>query len=311
MNWREDLAGSEQTPVLIGCTASGKTGLLMKLREKHDFQVISADSRQIYRGMDIGTAKPTPDERSLLKHHLLDCLDPDRSFSAGEFSRAAVKLIGSIRSEGSVPVVAGGTALYVMALTGGLDPMPERCPGLRRGFTELEAEAPGILSRLLHKADPAMAEKVGSADVRRQIRSLEIFALTGCPPSKLRKGGDKGTRNRYRIAGISLPREELRRRIDRRAGEMMSMGLIDEVRGLLEAGWDRSSVLGRTIGYSDVLDYLEGKIDTKEELRESIAVNTWRLARRQKNMFRRIPEVTWVDPDPAAVEACLFGEGKQ
>lgn len=311
MNWLEDLEGSRQTPVLIGCTASGKTGLLLKLREKLDFQVISADSRQIYRGMDIGTAKPTPDERSLLKHHLIDCLDPDRAFSAGDFARAAVKLIRSIRSEGSVPVVAGGTALYVMALTGGLDPMPERCPGLRQGLVELEAEAPGILRRMLLDSDPSMAEKVGRTDIIRQIRSLEIFALTGSPPSKLRRGGDPETRYEYRIAGITLPREELRSRIDRRAGEMIRMGLIDEVRGLMKAGWDGTTVLGRTIGYSDVLDYLEGKIDTREELRESIAVNTWRLARRQKNMFRRIPGVTWVEPDPAAVEACLFGEGKR
>lgn len=310
MNWPEDLEGSSPTPVLIGCTASGKTGLLLKLREKLDFQVISADSRQIYRGMDIGTAKPAPDERSFLKHHLLDCLDPGRAFSAGDFARAAVKLIPAIRSEGSIPVVAGGTALYVMALTGGLDPMPRRCPGLRQGFVDLEAEAPGILQRMLLDADPSMAEKVGRTDIRRQIRSLEIFALTGRPPSQLRRGGDPETRLHYRIAGITLPRDELRRRIDIRAGEMLRTGLIDEVRGLMDAGWDRTSVLGRTIGYSDVLDYLEGKIDTREELRESISVNTWRLARRQKNMFRRIPGVAWVEPDPAAVEACLFGEGK-
>lgn len=310
MNWPEDLEGSRPTPVLIGCTASGKTGLLLKLRGKRDFQVISADSRQIYRGMDIGTAKPSSDERSLLKHHLIDCLDPDRAFSAGDFARAAVRLIRGIRSEGSVPVVAGGTALYVMALTGGLDPMPERCPGLRQGLMELEDEVPGILRRMLLGADPSMAGKVGRKDIRRQIRSLEIFALTGFPPSKLRRGGDPKRGNAFRIAGITLPREELRRRIGMRAGEMIRAGLIDEVRGLLEEGWDRTSVLGRTIGYSDVLDYLEGRIDTREELRESIAVNTWHLARRQKNMFRRIPGVTWVEPDPAAVEACLFGEGK-
>lgn len=311
MNWPEDLEGSRPTPVLIGCTASGKTGLLLKLREKRDFQVISADSRQIYRGMDIGTAKPTPFERSFLQHHLLDCLDPDRTFSAGDFARAAAELIRGIRSEGSTPVVAGGTALYVMALTGGLDPMPKRCPGLRQGLMELEAEVPGVLLRMLLDADPTMAEKLGRTDIRRQVRSLEIFALTGSPPSKLRRGGDPGTRRDYRIAGIALPPEELRRRIGRRAEGMIRAGLIDEVRGLMDAGWDRTTVLGRTIGYSEVLDYLEGKIDTMEKLEESIAVNTWRLARRQKNMFRRIPGVTWVEPDPAAVEACLFGEGNR
>ncbi|MBN2608207.1 MAG: tRNA (adenosine(37)-N6)-dimethylallyltransferase MiaA [Candidatus Fermentibacteraceae bacterium] len=303
------MADSQVTPVLVGCTASGKTGLLLRLRERRDFQVISADSRQVYRGMDIGTAKPSPDERAFLIHHLLDCIDPDQSFSAGDFERRALELIGSIRSSGSVPVVAGGTALYVMALTGALDPLPERCPGVRKGLGELELEVPGCLWRMLHSVDPATAESVGRGDIRRQTRAMELFALTGSPPSKLRKGGDPIARERFRIVGISVPGDEHRRRIGIRTDLMLDSGLVEEVGSLLRAGWGRESALGRTIGYAEVLDYLDGGIGTLAELREAIEINTWRLARRQRNMFGRIPGITWVREDPEEVESLLFAEG--
>jgi len=309
MNLVRDLDDSAAVPVLTGCTASGKTGVLLKLRRKYDFEVINADSRQIYRGMDIGTAKPDEHERSLLVHHLIDCIDPDESFSAGRFSREAWRLIHEIKNRDSIPLIAGGTALYLMALTGSLDTMPGRCDGVRDGLKILEAENPGILHRMLEKLDPRTSGKIGEHDVKRHIRALELYILTGKLPSTLRKGGDPSIRDKFRIVGISLPKEEHRRRIRVRAESMIRLGLIDEVKSLLDKGWGRESIVGRTIGYTEAIDYLEGTVPSLEETVDAIAVNTWHLARRQKNMFKRIKGILWVNNDPEVIGQLLFGEG--
>lgn len=303
------MEGNPATPVLVGPTATGKTDLLLELRERHDFQVISADSRQIYRWMDIGTAKPTTGERERLRHHLVDFMDPDQSFSAGDFERKALELEKAIRSEGSLPLVAGGTALYVMALTGGLDPLPQKCAGVRNGFLLIEEERPGYMWELLCAVDPVTAGAVGPGDLRRQTRALEIRALSGLPAGTLRKGGDPARRDRYIIAGIRIPAEEHRRRIEIRTRRMLETGLVEETRSLLQRGWGRESALGRTIGYSETMDYLDGAIGSMEELLERIATNTWRLARRQKNMFGRIRGIKWSEGDPGELERILFAEG--
>ncbi len=303
------MADRGPVPVLIGCTATGKTGILLELARNHDIQVINADSRQIYIGMNIGTAKPDEMERSILPHHMLDIITPDEVFSAGDFARAAEKVIEEIRVAGSIPVVSGGTALYVMALTGSLDPLPKRCTELREGLMELEKEVPGVLMRMLRRVDGPTASKLGERDLRRQIRAIEIYFLSGMPASSLRRGGDPEKRKNFRIVGIEVEGEELRRRIRKRILSMMDRGLVDEVRGLLDGGWDGESALGGTIGYSEVLDFLNGDIPGMDELINSIEINTWRLARRQRNMFRRIREVTWVEDDPALVEKLLFCEG--
>lgn len=302
------MEGSTAVPVLTGCTASGKTGILLKLRQKYDFEIISADSRQIYRGMDIGTAKPEPAERSILVHHLVDCIDLNEIFSAGMFSREARRLIHEIENRNSIPVVAGGTALYLIALTGGLDPMPDRCDGVRNGLKILEEEIPGILYRMLKRLDMKTAQATGSGDVRRQIRALELYALTGKVPSDMRMGGDTMLRKKFRIVGISLPKEEHRRRIRARAKKMIRQGLIDEVKTLLANGWGRESIVGRTIGYREILDFLEGVIPSLEDTVDAIAINTWHLVRRQKNMFKRLKGIIWVEDDADLVEKLLFGE---
>jgi tRNA dimethylallyltransferase len=294
--------------VLTGCTASGKTGILLKLKQKYDFEIISADSRQIYRGMDIGTAKPDPVERSILVHHLIDCIDLDETFSAGTFAREARRLIHEIENRNSTPVVAGGTALYLMALTGSLDTMPDRCDGVRNGLKILEEESPGILYRMLKRLDMKTAEITGSGDIRRQIRAIELYSLTGKIPSAIRKGGDPMLRKKFRIVGISLPKEEHRRRIRARAEKMLRQGLMDEVKSLLDNGWGMESILGRTIGYREILDFFEGVIPSLEDTVDAIAINTWHLVRRQKNMFKRIEGIVWVEDDPDLIEKLLFGE---
>ncbi len=296
-------------PVLTGCTASGKTGVLLELSSRHSIEIINADSRQVYKGMDIGTAKPSLKEQSQLKHHLLDQIDPDEVFSAGMFLDRARELIIQIGMRGAVPLIAGGTALYILALTGSLDEMPPRCDGIREGLKLFENEKPGILYEILHRVDPGLAEKIGESDRRRQERALEIYFQSGKPPSSFRKGGDPSERKKYLIAGISIPRDEHRRRIRRRAMKMLDAGLIDEVEALLSAGWGRNSALGRTIGYSEVLEFLDGSISTEDEIIEAVSISTWRLVRRQKNMFRRIEGINWMEDDPDLIDEFLFAEG--
>lgn len=296
------------TPVLTGCTASGKTGILLELSNRHSIEIINADSRQVYRGMDIGTAKPSLKEQSQLTHHLLDQIDPDEVFSAGMFLDKARELIIHINTRGSIPLIAGGTALYILALTGSLDEMPPRCDGIREGLKLLENERHGILYEILHRVDPELADKIGESDKRRQERALEVYFQSGKPPSSFRKGGDPSERNKYLIAGISIPRDEHRRRIRRRAIKMLDAGLIDEVEALLSAGWGRNSALGRTIGYTEVLAFLDGSITTEDEIIEAISINTWRLVRRQKNMFKRIERINWMEDDPDMIDEFLFAE---
>ncbi len=296
-------------PVLTGCTASGKTRILLELSSRHSIEIINADSRQVYRGMDIGTAKPSLKEQSQLAHHLLDQIDPDEAFSAGMFLDKARELIVQIGMRGSIPVIAGGTALYILALTGSLDEMPPRCDEIREGLKLFENERPGILSKMLHRVDPELADKIGESDKRRQERALEIYFQSGKPPSSFRKGGNPSERKKYLIAGISIPRDEHRLRIRRRAITMLDAGLIDEVETLLSRGWGRNSALGRTIGYSEVLAFLDGSISTEDEIIEAVSINTWRLVRRQKNMFRRIEGINWMEDDPDLIDEFLFAEG--
>lgn len=297
------------TPVLTGCTASGKTGILLELSNRHSIEIINADSRQVYRGMDIGTAKPSLDEQSQVKHYLLDQINPNEVFSAGMFVDRAKELIIQIGNRGAVPVISGGTALYILALTGSLDEMPPRCDGIREGLKAMEIERPGILNEILHRVDPGFADKIGESDKRRQERALEIYFQSGKPPSAFRKGGDPSERKKYLIAGISIPRDEHRRRIRMRSVKMLDAGLIDEVEALLSAGWGRDSALSRTIGYSEVLAFLDGSISTEDEIVEAIFINTWRLVRRQKNMFNRIEGINWMQDDPDLIDEFLFGEG--
>lgn len=302
------MADNPLIPVLTGCTASGKTRILLELSSRHSIEIINADSRQVYRGMDIGTAKPSLKEQSQLTHHLLNQIDPDEVFSAGMFACKARELIIQISIRGSVPLIAGGTALYILALTGSLDEMPPRCDGIREGLKLFENERPGILYEMIHRVDPELAEKIGVSDRRRQERALEIYFQSGKPPSSFRKGGDPSERKKYLIAGISTPRDEHRRRIRRRAMRMLDAGLIDEVEALLSAGWGRNSALGRTIGYTEVLAFLDGSISSEDEIIEAISINTWRLVRRQKNMFRRIEGINWMEDDPDLIDEFLFAE---
>jgi len=289
--------------VITGCTASGKTAALEILASRLDLEVVSADSRQIYRGMDIGTAKPSRDLLGRVPHHVLDIMDPDGVYSAGRFAEDAASAIESVRARGRTPLVVGGTVLYLLALLGGLDDLPRAHPAARRVLLDMESSDPGCLLRMLARLDPVSAVRLGSRDLVRILRALEISLVAGMPASTLRKGGSGGVRSRILV--LDPGPAELRRRISARTGLMLEQGLVEETRTLLEAGFGRRSAPGSTLGYDRVLDMLEGTLDATE-LQDRIEADTWRFARRQRNMMRRLgPVSTWDGLDAGPVLAAL------
>jgi tRNA dimethylallyltransferase len=274
-----------ETPVLVGCTASGKTRAALELADLMPIEVISADSRQIYRGMDIGTAKPTLEESGRVPHHLVDILDPDRSYSAGDFARDAAECIEDVRRRGRVPLVLGGTGLYVMALTGFFDDLPGTEPRLRSALAASEEATPGFLRRALTALDPASAARIRATDTVRTVRALEITLLLGRRASEARRGG--AAQGGFAIVLLDIPGEVLRKRIRIRTRRMVDDGLEGEVRALAARGYGRGAAPGRTIGYAEMLDFVEGRC-TLEEAVTRIETNTWRFARRQRNMLNRL-----------------------
>lgn len=281
----------EAVPVLVGCTASGKSEAAMDFAlRRPGVEIVCGDSRQLYRGMDIGTAKPGARDREQVPHHLLDVADPDTLLSAGWFAETACRTVSSILERGGVPVVVGGSALYLMAMAGMIDRLPGRNDGLRDALEQLEHTAPGSLHRILGSLDPESA--VAPSDRVRLLRALEICLESGERASELRTGGSFS--GSFRFVMLDICSDSLRPRIDRRVDGMIRMGLVEEVRGLLETGFEREPVLGHTIGYREVLDHLEGLISLEDAVR-AIKVNTWRYARRQRNMFKRLPGLLRAD----------------
>lgn len=304
-NWRVVLEDNI-IPVIAGCTASGKTSAALRIASIiPGVEIVSADSRQLYRGMNIGTAKPSSSELALVPHHMIDIADPDVLLSAGFYAEKAIKIIDDILSGGGIPLVVGGSALYIMSLAGLFNDLPKRSDPLRKALGEIEKHVPGALHRLLACMDPAEADTLSAADTVRLVRSLEIAILSGDLPSDLKTGGHADAR--FRFAVIETDNTTLRRRIETRTSQMLQAGFVDEVRSLLEAGYGKEPVLGSTIGYAEIIELLQGNGSLKET-EDSISVNTWKYARRQRNMFRRLPGAVKVDSDPDRIIEVLFKE---
>ncbi len=304
MNWRIVL--EDRIPVIAGCTAVGKTAAAFYIAERRgNVEIISADSRQLYRGMNIGTAKPSTDELKRFPHHMIDVADPDDLLSANWFAEKAIEIIEDILKRGSIPLVVGGSGLYVMSLAGLLDSLPHRNDSIRNSLISLEDTVPGSLHRLLEGLDEKEAGRTGISDRVRLVRALEIALLSGNKPSVLKKGGTPD--KRFRFVFIEKDNTVLREGIKRRTSAMLKDGLLEEVKGLVEKGFTRQPVLGATIGYSELLDHLEG-LCSLEDAQSAIETHTWQYARKQRNMFRRLPGVISVSSDPIQVEAALFGE---
>jgi len=297
--------------VLVGPTAGGKSVAALAAAEMLGGEIISADSMKVYRGMDVGTAKPTAEERRRVAHHLLDILDPSESYDAARFAADCARAVEETASRGRAPIVEGGSALYLKSWLEGLFEGPARDERIR---SRLRAEAGekgrAHLHRRLAEVDPASAERIHPNDYRRMERALEVYELTGRPMSELHAGAESRVAPGVRIAGISVPRERLYARIDRRVDAMMAAGLLDEAKALASRPEGLSKEASSALGYAEVLAHLRGEFDLAEAVR-LIKRNTRRLARKQMAWFRRFEGVTWVEPgedEPAASVAARLVE---
>jgi len=282
---------------IVGSTAGGKTSLAIALAKSLNGEIVSADSRQIYRRLDIGTAKPTPAERRQAVFHLIDFIEPDKEYSCGQFGRDAQQRIQAIIEKGRTPIVCGGTGLYIKALFDPLHPLPRSTRETKEKFTaELQNRGLEYLYRKLQENDPDWARRVKPNDKQRIMRGLEIFELTGRTLSSLL--GKPRPRARYhpRYFGIRWPRFHLYERIDRRFDRMIADGLVDEIRGILKLGYAADSNVLRTIGYRELIEYLNGKTSLAEALGRA-KKNTRNFAKRQMTWFGKIPGVKWLDGD--------------
>jgi len=274
--------------VIVGPTASGKTALALRLAEATGGEIVSADSQQVYRGMDIGTGKATPAERARVRHHLIDVVDPDDTMTAARFAGLADQAIAEMDARGVPAIVAGGTGLYVRALLGGLFPGPAADPAVR---ARLEAESTEALEARLAAVDPGARLLPG--DRVRLIRALEVFELTGRPISDWQREHREQAAARYpsRIIGLAPPKDELGTRIDTRVDDMMAAGFLDEVRRLHAAGYAGARSLG-AIGYRELGAHLGGELDLRAAIL-AIKQATRRYARRQLGWWRPDPAVAW------------------
>ena len=282
--------------VIVGPTASGKTALALRLARYFDLEVISADSRQVYLDMEIGTAKPTAEERRLVPHHLLDLVRPDQEFSVLHFERLGKKAVSEIRHRGRLPFLVGGTGLYIKALTDGLLTAPSADPELRRELLAMEQEnGEGTLYRYLSRVDPALAGRLFPKDLVRVMRGLEVFLQSGRTLSDIQ--GEHGFRSgafRTLKLGIAWEREPLYRRINQRVDAMLTAGLIEETRGLLRKGYSPRLRALQALGYREAALHLEGAMSL-EKLRETMQRETRRYAKRQMTWFRKDKSVVWLD----------------
>lgn len=287
------------TPLaLVGPTASGKTAASIELARRLDAEVVLIDSMTVYRGMDIGTAKPPAAERRGVPHHLVDVADPSQPFSVAEFQRLAAEALDEIRSRGRLPLLVGGTGLYYRAVVDELE-FPGTDPTLRASL-EAEADAVGVgqLHRRLTETDPAAAAKMEPSNRRRVIRALEVAALTGRRFSSYAESWGRYPRERVRAAGVKVPPDVLRSRIEERARGQLEGGLLEETRKLLEGGAGPLLTASQAIGYAEAAEHLSGGI-TIEEALEKMVRRTKALARRQMAWFRRDPRIKWFEGDSA------------
>jgi len=278
--------------VILGPTASGKSEMAIKLAKKNNGEIVSADSRQIYRGLDIGTAKPAQKEREIIKHYLIDIKKPNQLYTVWEYKRNAIEAINQIIKNGKVPFLVGGTGLYVKAIVDNLE-IPKVKPDWRlRKSLELKIKTRGLKSLYneLIKIDPEAAYIVDSQNPRRIIRAMEVAIKTRKPFSQQRKKG-KYLFDILEI-GLSLDKEKLKENIEKRVDKMMKMGLVKEVKNLIKI-YDKNLPTFDAIGYREIIDYLNKKISLTEAIKE-IKKNTWHFAKRQMTWFKRDERIHWV-----------------
>jgi tRNA dimethylallyltransferase len=294
---------------VVGPTGVGKTHFALGLAERLRAEIVNADSRQLYRGMDIGTAKPTADERARVAHHLLDVAEPDHPLDVVQFQAMAEAAISEIIARGRRALVVGGSGLYLRVLRGGIFEGPAASRKLRAKLEAFAAEK-GVprLHQRLREIDPESAERIAPNDLKRIVRAIEVYELTGTPISALhrRHHFDSGAYETLTI-GLTLPRERLYAAINQRVDLMIAAGLVEEVRRLLTHGYQVDAPPLQAIGYKEIAAYLRGEIELADAI-EMAKRQTRRLAKRQLTWFRGERAVVWVDAENGMHEAMLLLE---
>jgi tRNA dimethylallyltransferase len=293
---------------VVGPTASGKTALSLDLAEALPGEVVNTDSMQVYRGMDIGTAKLPVSERRGITHHLLDLLEVSEPATVAEFQRWAREIISDCRGRGVAPVLVGGSALYTRAVLDRFE-FPGTDPAVRaRLERELAEQGPAEMHRRLSAVDAEAAARILPSNGRRVVRALEVIAITGRPFSASLPELQYEIPGAHQI-GVDIPREVLDQRIAQRVEHMWAEGFVDEVRRLVGHGLAEGRTASRALGYQQVLAFLDGRL-TEEEAKEQTITGTRRFARRQDSWFRKDPRITWVswdDPDRVAKALAAVG----
>jgi len=300
-----DLVATSPAPLLViilGPTASGKTALSLAIAEKFRGEIVNCDSVALYRGFEIGTAKPSPTERARVPHHLFDVADAIASVTAGEYARQARSVIGEITARGRLPIVVGGTGLYLRALLEGLFPGPQRSEDLRQRLRQRATDRGSAhLHRILRRLDRQAAEKIHANDVPKLIRAIEVWLAARTPMSALwERGRDPLTGFRILRLGLNPCREELYRRINQRARRMFDLGLVAETKSLLANYGDTARPLG-SLGYKQAMQVVSGEATIEVAIAAAQQAHR-NFAKRQMTWFRREPEVHWLagfGDDPA------------
>lgn len=289
---------------IVGPTAVGKTAFSIALAERIGGEIVNADSRQIYRFMDIGTAKPTPAERARVPHHLFDIVTPDQAFSLAVYQELASRTIAQIAARGHVPLLVGGTGQYLAALLEGwrvprVAPQPEL---RQRLAAEAEQHGVGVLYERLRRVDPLAAARIEAHNLRRIIRALEVYEVTGQPISQQQER--QPPPYRMLTLWLTMERTELYRRIDARVDAMIAAGLVEEVRSLLARGYGWELPAMSSLGYKELRPYFEGSAPL-EACIERLKFNTHAFVRKQEMWFRRLPHLTRLPADEHALDAAL------
>ena len=286
---------------IVGPTAAGKTEASLRVGERLGAEIVSVDSTTVYRGMDVGTAKPSREQRSRVPHHLLDVVEPSQGFTVAEYQRLARDAIGDISARGRRALLVGGSGLYFRAIVDELV-FPPTDPGVRDG---LEREAVVVGARTLHgrlaEIDPVAAERIEPDNVRRTVRALEVNELTGRPFSSFAEAWERYPPERVRAAGIEHPRPMMAERIERRVRRQLDEGWLQEVEDLVRRGFEGWLTASQAIGYAEFARHLDGTLSLEDAIAQTVK-RTRALARRQLAWFRRDPRIRWfpADEDGAA-----------
>ena len=290
---------------VTGATASGKSALSMELAKHYSAEIVCMDSMQIYQGMDIGTAKPSPEERQAVRHHMLDIVAPSENYTVADYAERATTVIRDILRRGKMPLLVGGTGLYLKALMHGLSLGVSRSDPAIRARLESISDEPGGRQKLhdmLRQVDEASANKLHPNDLRRVIRAIEVYELTGMPLSQTRQ--EENSEFSVLPLAIRMERETLYQRIEKRVDTMLDIGLVDEVQRLLEEGVSPEAQSMQGIGYKELVPVLGGLVPL-QKAREQIILNTKHYAKRQETWFKGESATQWLDSRQLLPDAIL------